>query len=142
MGQETTRNPHSKVESSNSNNTQLVCEICTETKRMKDVFYISCCSHAYCSDCIAKYIRFQLCRSILPVVLFERWCKALCEALFVLEKFYCPFRDCARGGKKMICLCALFLVSKSEGCEPMTCRFPFCLIFYCIYDFMKETILF
>jgi len=85
---------------------------------MKDAFYISGCSHVYCSDCVAKYIGSMLeenivniqcpfpgckgslevdfCRSILPAKVFERWGKALCEALFdVSNKFYCPFPDCS-----------------------------------------------
>jgi len=107
-----------KGESSNPNNTPFVCEICTDTKTMKDAFYIGGCSHAYCSDCVVKYISSKLedniiniqcpvpgcsglleaefCRSILSVEVFERWGKALCEALFdVSEKFYCPFADCS-----------------------------------------------
>ncbi|KEH37678.1 putative aminoacyltransferase, E1 ubiquitin-activating enzyme [Medicago truncatula] len=112
------RNNIEKGESSNSNNTPFVCEICTDTKTMKDAFYISGCSHVYCSDCVAMYIGSKLeenivkiqcpfpgckgsleadfCRSILPAKVFERWGKALCEALFdVSNKFYCPFPDCS-----------------------------------------------
>ncbi|CAI8589687.1 unnamed protein product [Vicia faba] len=108
-----------KGESSNSSNIPFACEICTETKTMKEAFYISGgCSHAYCSECVANYIGFKLednivniscpvpeckatleaqfCRSILPAEVFEKWSKALCEALFnVSQKFYCPFADCS-----------------------------------------------
>ncbi|KAK2396013.1 E3 ubiquitin-protein ligase RNF144A [Trifolium repens] len=107
-----------KGESSYSKNTPFVCEICTDTKTISDAFYISGCSHAYCSDCVAMYIGSKLddnianigcpvpgcsglleaefCRSILTPEVFERWSKALCEALFnVTEKFYCPFADCS-----------------------------------------------
>ncbi|CAI8589690.1 unnamed protein product [Vicia faba] len=108
-----------KGESSNSSNIPFVCEICTETKTMKEAFYTSGgCSHAYCSECVANYIssklednifniqcpvpeckatlEAQFCRSILPAEIFEKWSKALCEALFnVSQKFYCPFADCS-----------------------------------------------
>ncbi|KAL5098396.1 hypothetical protein RYX36_002723, partial [Vicia faba] len=107
-----------KGESSNSSNIPFVCEICTETKTRKEAFYIRGCSHAYCSDCVANYIgsklednivnipcpvpeckaslEAQFCRSILPAEIFEKWSKALCEALFnVSQKFYCPFADCS-----------------------------------------------
>ncbi|CAK8538289.1 unnamed protein product [Lathyrus sativus] len=105
-------------ESSNSSNIPFVCEICTETKIMKEAFYISGCSHAYCSDCVANYIgsklednviniscpvpeckgslEAQFCRNILPAEVFEKWSKALCEALNnVSQKFYCSFLDCS-----------------------------------------------
>ncbi|WJX28662.1 RBR-type E3 ubiquitin transferase [Trifolium repens] len=107
-----------KGESSNSRNAPFVCEICTDTKTMRDAFYISGCSHVYCSDCVAMYICSKLddnitnigcpvpgcsgllepeyCYSILKPEVFERWGKALCEALIdVSEKFYCPFADCS-----------------------------------------------
>jgi len=112
------RNKFDKGESSNSSNTPFVCEICTDTKTMKDAFYISGCSHAYCSDCVASYIGSKLednivnircpfpkckgsleaefCRFILPTEVFDRWSQGLCEAMFdVSEKFYCPFADCS-----------------------------------------------
>jgi E3 ubiquitin-protein ligase RNF144 len=107
-----------KVGSSMSKNTEFDCKICRETKTMDDAFYLSGCSHSYCSDCVVSYIRYKLehkiinimcpvpgcrgwfepefCRSILPTEVFERWDKALCEDLFnVREKFYCPFADCS-----------------------------------------------
>ncbi|CAJ2644736.1 putative E3 ubiquitin-protein ligase RNF217-like protein [Trifolium pratense] len=107
-----------KAESSNSKDRQFFCEICTETTSTRDAFYLSGCSHSYCSDCVAVYIRYKLdlniidincpvpeccgslqaefCRSILPREVFERWDKALCEVLSnIKEKFYCPFADCS-----------------------------------------------
>jgi E3 ubiquitin-protein ligase RNF144 len=104
--------------SSNSENMLFVCEICTDTKTMREAFYINRCSHAYCSHCVAMYISSKLednitnimcpilgcsgsldveyCRSILPVGVFERWGNALCEiSIDVSEKFYCPFPDCS-----------------------------------------------
>ncbi|KAL5098400.1 hypothetical protein RYX36_002727 [Vicia faba] len=102
----------------NTNVVPFICEICTETKTAKDAFFISGCSHAYCSGCVALYVSSKLednvinvrcpvsgcsglleaedCRSILPVEVFDRWGKATCEALFdVSEKFYCPYADCS-----------------------------------------------
>ncbi|XP_058757862.1 E3 ubiquitin-protein ligase RSL1-like [Vicia villosa] len=107
-----------KGESSNSSNIPFVCEICTDTKTMKEAFYISGCSHAYCSDCVANYIgsklednivniscpvpeckgslEAQICRTILPAEVFEKWSKGLCEALInASQKFYCPFANCS-----------------------------------------------
>ena len=111
-------NNFEKGESSNSSITPFVCEICTDTKTMKDAFYISGCSHAYCSDCMVKYINSKLednivnircpvlecegsldpqfCRPILSDEVYDRWGLLFCEVLFkVSEKFYCPFSDCS-----------------------------------------------
>ncbi|CAI8589693.1 unnamed protein product [Vicia faba] len=99
-------------------NVPFVCEICTDTKTMKDAFCIGACSHRYCSDCIVMYIDSNLknntvnircpfigcrclweadsCRMILPVEIFDRWGIASCEASFdVPLKVYCPFADCS-----------------------------------------------
>lgn len=96
----------------------FTCEICVETRTGGDLFRIKGCSHAYCNDCVTKYIASKLhdnvtrigcpvsdcggvlepehCRSILPPELFDRWGNALCEAVISEgEKFYCPFRDCS-----------------------------------------------
>ncbi|CAL5184646.1 unnamed protein product [Lathyrus oleraceus] len=129
-------------ETSNSSNTPFVCEICTETKTMKEAFYISGCSHAYCSDCVANYISSnlddnivniscpvpeckgslvaQFCRTILPVEVFEKWSKALCEALIdVSQKFYCPFADCS----------ALLINDETEAVRNSEC--PNCNRMFC-----------
>jgi E3 ubiquitin-protein ligase RNF144 len=38
----------------------------------------------------------ELCRGALPADVFERWCAALCEALFLgARRTYCPFPDCS-----------------------------------------------
>ncbi|KAG2584267.1 hypothetical protein PVAP13_6KG288800 [Panicum virgatum] len=38
----------------------------------------------------------ELCRAALPPELFERWCRALCESLFLgARRTYCPFQDCS-----------------------------------------------
>ncbi|KAI6679802.1 hypothetical protein NL676_033683 [Syzygium grande] len=96
----------------------FVCEICIEPRMSSDMFRIRGCSHAYCNECVTKYVTSKLgdnvtrvgcpilgcggvlelehCSSILPPEVFDRWGKALCEALILEgERFYCPFRDCS-----------------------------------------------
>ncbi|CAK9140530.1 unnamed protein product [Ilex paraguariensis] len=96
----------------------FVCEICTDPKPYSDSFFIPGCTHRYCSECMVKYVGSKLeenicqihcpvsgcegllepenCRSILPQHVFDRWGKALCEAVIVVsEKLYCPYKDCS-----------------------------------------------
>uniref|UniRef100_A0A1D1ZFA8 RBR-type E3 ubiquitin transferase n=2 Tax=Anthurium amnicola TaxID=1678845 RepID=A0A1D1ZFA8_9ARAE len=97
----------------------FVCGICMEAKLLSECSSIKGCTHLFCSDCIAQYVAAkvqenvtaikcpqpgcrdgslepEVCRSILPVDVFDRWCTALCESLFVGEvRFYCPFKDCS-----------------------------------------------
>ncbi|KAL3747016.1 hypothetical protein ACJRO7_015888 [Eucalyptus globulus] len=96
----------------------FICEICVEPRMNGDLFCIKNCSHAYCNDCITKFVTSKLhdnimhidcpvlgcggvlepeyCRSILPPEVFDRWGNALCEALILeAERFYCPFKDCS-----------------------------------------------
>ncbi|XAR51120.1 hypothetical protein NMG60_11005663 [Bertholletia excelsa] len=103
----------SKSEAKNS-----TCEICVDLKSWGDMFRIMGCDHSYCSDCMVKYVASKLqenitqiqcpvagcrgllepehCRSILPPEVFDRWGKALCEAVILAtDKFYCPYRDCS-----------------------------------------------
>jgi E3 ubiquitin-protein ligase RNF144 len=131
-----------KVGSSKSKNMEFDCKICTKTKTTGDAFYLSGCSHSYCSDCVVSYIRYKLehkiinimcpvpgcrgwfepefCRSILPTEVFERWDKALCEDLFnVREKFYCPFADCS----------ALLINDGTEEVRASEC--PNCRRYFC-----------
>ncbi|XP_016651566.1 PREDICTED: probable E3 ubiquitin-protein ligase RNF217 [Prunus mume] len=111
-------------ESFNSENTKrqqpFVCEICVEPKAAaSEWFGIKNCSHAYCIDCMVRYLASKLeenitsircpdpdctsglldpehCRSILPQEVFERWGVALCEAVVpASHKFYCPYKDCS-----------------------------------------------
>jgi E3 ubiquitin-protein ligase RNF144 len=121
-------------ESSNSKYKQFYCKICTDIKTMGEAFYISGCSHTYCSDCVAKHIHYKLdnniinircpafecrgslelefCRSILPTEDFKRWNKAVCEVLFnITEKFYCPFADCS----------ALLINDRTEAVRNLEC---------------------
>ncbi|XP_045810789.1 E3 ubiquitin-protein ligase RNF14-like [Trifolium pratense] len=129
-------------ESSNSRAAAFVCEICTDTKTIKDAFFISGCSHAYCSDCVSMYISSKLddnitnigcpvpgcnglleaefCRSILKPEVFERWGKALCEALIdVSEKFYCPLIF------RLLTVVKKILMNEGVGCI-VKCRLSKC----------------
>ncbi|KAK8550354.1 hypothetical protein V6N13_118870 [Hibiscus sabdariffa] len=108
-------------ESSNSKSNQdpsFICEICVEPKQANELFNVKGCSHAYCTDCMIKYVASKLqnnitgiscpfmncdgllepeyCRNILPKEVFDRWGDALCEAMVLgSQKFYCPFKDCS-----------------------------------------------
>ncbi|WCJ42875.1 RING/U-box superfamily protein [Euphorbia peplus] len=108
-----------KGQSSKSNtNPEFLCEICFDPKHKDESFSINGCSHCYCKDCMANYVRSKLhdnvsqiscpvpeckgflephdCRSILPPEVFDRWGNALCEALILgSQKFYCPYKDCS-----------------------------------------------
>ncbi|KAF5732903.1 E3 ubiquitin-protein ligase [Tripterygium wilfordii] len=105
-------------QSSNSQKLEFLCDICVEPKTTQDWFRIKGCSHAYCRDCVIKYVAYKLqdnitgigcpvpecggllepeyCRSILPKEVFDRWGNALCEAVILgSQKFYCPYKDCS-----------------------------------------------
>uniref|UniRef100_A0A2P2IUP4 RBR-type E3 ubiquitin transferase n=2 Tax=Rhizophora mucronata TaxID=61149 RepID=A0A2P2IUP4_RHIMU len=110
-----------KGQSSKSHNEpdiEFVCEICVESKSQQFLFPIKGCSHAYCNECIVKYVASKLqdnicnipcpvsdckgsldpeyCRAILPQDVFDRWGNALCEAVILgSQKVYCPFKDCS-----------------------------------------------
>ncbi|KAI3737776.1 hypothetical protein L2E82_27788 [Cichorium intybus] len=95
------------------------CDICMDSKDPSEMFSIpTVCDHLYCSDCIRGHVSAkikeniamvkcpdpkckgiigpELCRSILPKKVLERWEDALCESLILgSEKFYCPFKDCS-----------------------------------------------
>ncbi|MCL7037257.1 hypothetical protein MKW94_015340 [Papaver nudicaule] len=96
----------------------FVCEICVETKMKNEAFQIKGCRHSFCSECMVRYVASKIqenvttigcpemnchgvlepefCQSILPPEVFDRWGKALCEALILgVQKFYCPFKDCS-----------------------------------------------
>ncbi|KAK2645115.1 hypothetical protein Ddye_020310 [Dipteronia dyeriana] len=105
--------------SSNSRDkSRFVCELCVESRRSEKLFSVKGCSHAYCADCIAKYVTSKVeqnitsigcpvsacrgkldpeyCCKILPEHVFDRWGKALSETVIVgAQKFYCPFKDCS-----------------------------------------------
>lgn len=94
------------------------CEICTENKPGFESFSIAGCDHAFCSECMIRYVGSKLqenivnircpvvdcrgllepeeCRGILPPEVYDRWGHALCEAVILAEeKFYCPYKDCS-----------------------------------------------
>ncbi|XP_074558256.1 E3 ubiquitin-protein ligase RSL1-like [Curcuma longa] len=97
------------------------CNICMETKQLTEQFTTEACPHTFCNSCMSQYIAAQvednvssikcpdpqckdstapalhpdLCRSILPEAVFDRWCVALCESALGARKFYCPYRDCS-----------------------------------------------
>ncbi|KAI4344661.1 hypothetical protein L6164_011860 [Bauhinia variegata] len=120
----------------------FVCEICTETKTVQESFSINGCSHTYCTECITMYVASKLqeniinircpvpkcisvlephdCCPILPTEVFDRWGKALCEAVIVAsEKFYCPFKDCS----------ALLINDGKEAVKESEC--PYCWRLFC-----------
>lgn len=94
------------------------CDICMDTKPAGEMFINSgTCAHSFCKECISKYIAAktqeniamvkcpdvkckgvigpELCHSILPKEVLERWENALCESLILgSQKYYCPFKDC------------------------------------------------
>jgi E3 ubiquitin-protein ligase RNF144 len=77
------------------------------------------CAHAFCRACLEGHVRAkvesgsaaavrcldatcgsnldpELCRAALPGDVFERWCAALCESIFVgARRTYCPYPDCS-----------------------------------------------
>lgn len=130
--------------------TYFLCQICFETRSANESFTIKGCDHAYCSDCMSKYVATKLeenvtrigcpvpdckqglldpeyCRSILPPLVFDMWGYALCEAAIPQsDKFYCPFKECS----------ALLIINKGKlevvnesscGSECPNCKRMFCL---------------
>ncbi|MED6224723.1 hypothetical protein PIB30_086826 [Stylosanthes scabra] len=99
----------------------FLCEICTASKTEVNWFLVIGCTHAYCKDCVVRYIRSKLdlnvinircpvprcggllepqgCRKILPKKVLNRWEKSLCESAIIeneTEKFiYCPLKRCS-----------------------------------------------
>ncbi|CAI9267633.1 unnamed protein product [Lactuca saligna] len=95
------------------------CGICMDTKAHSEMFSNSkVCGHQFCSDCIREHVSVkikenmaevkcpdpkckrligpELCGSIVPKEVLERWEDALCESLILgTQKFYCPFKDCS-----------------------------------------------
>ncbi|KAL5572286.1 hypothetical protein UlMin_021883 [Ulmus minor] len=114
---------------------RFICEICYDSKPLRQSLDIKGCGHFYCFRCIIKYVECKLedniarvlcpvsgcegvlepdhCRSILPRKVFDLWDNALCESVIDgSQKLYCPFRDCSallihEGGKRVPdrCLC-------------------------------------
>ena len=106
------------------------------------------CAHAFCRACLSGHVRAklesgggggavvrcpdascaaaldpELCRAALPPEVFERWCRALCESLFLgARRTYCPFPDCSEmmvaddgGGEECV------TQSECQGCCRLFC---------------------
>ncbi|XP_076890393.1 E3 ubiquitin-protein ligase RSL1-like [Bidens hawaiensis] len=95
------------------------CAICMDTKTASETFEnANVCRHSYCLDCIRGHVAAKIkenvtkvkcpdpsckgligpevCRSIVPKEVLERWENILCESLINESlKFYCPFKDCS-----------------------------------------------
>lgn len=123
---------------------QIICEICAETKESDQMFRNQICDHSFCCDCVVKQVATKIqesitvvscpgldckgvleldaCRPMLPKVLLDRWDEALCEALFLAApKFYCPFEDCS----------AMLLVDNEEEEDIRESECPFCHRLFC-----------
>ncbi|XP_062196254.1 E3 ubiquitin-protein ligase RSL1-like isoform X2 [Phragmites australis] len=99
-----------------------LCGICMEPMAPSEAHRGgAACAHAFCRACLAGHVRAkvesggaaaavvrcpdascaaaldpELCRGALPSDVFERWCAALCESLFLgARRTYCPFPDCS-----------------------------------------------
>ncbi|CAI9267630.1 unnamed protein product [Lactuca saligna] len=92
------------------------CGICMDSKSSSEIFTnATVCVHLFCSDCIRGHVSAkikenivlvkcpkpkckgligpEICRSIVPKEVLERWEDALCESLILgSHKFYCPFK--------------------------------------------------
>ncbi|CAO2188435.1 unnamed protein product [Urochloa humidicola] len=108
------------------------------------------CAHAFCGACLSGHVRAklesgggggavvrcpdascagaldaELCRGALPSDVFERWCAALCESMFLgARRTYCPFPDCSEmmvadddGGGAEECVTQ----SECQGCRRLFC---------------------
>ncbi|KAK1379360.1 IBR domain, Zinc finger, RING/FYVE/PHD-type, E3 ubiquitin ligase RBR family [Heracleum sosnowskyi] len=97
----------------------FTCEICIEPMSSAKKFRVNDnCMHPFCNDCFAKYIQGKvedsvaiikcpaldcellldplLCRTIISVELFTKWCDCLCDSsLLLYERCYCPYQDCS-----------------------------------------------
>ncbi|KAL6859197.1 hypothetical protein ACP4OV_018199 [Aristida adscensionis] len=134
------------------------CGICMEPMPPADAHRGGrACAHAFCAGCLAGHVRAklesggagagavrcpgeacagaldpELCRAALPAEVFERWCTALCESMFLgARRTYCPFPDCSEmmvaddedggggggGGEG----CAAVTQSECHGCRRLFC---------------------
>ncbi|PIA50510.1 hypothetical protein AQUCO_01300920v1 [Aquilegia coerulea] len=124
----------------------FTCEVCVEPlSHQKRFRNRKRCSHrSYCLDCIAYYIEVKIeeynfsdikcpgldcdelldpliCRSILPVKVFERWCDVLCEkTILPFQRAYCPYSECSA------------LILNECGGKIMKTKCPNCKKFLCL----------
>lgn len=112
----------------------FLCQICCQSKPLKNSFNVEGCAHFYCTKCTLKYIVSKLqcnmlyimcpepecsgalnpqhCKPIVPNNVLVWWENALCEAaISEKDKFYCPFNDCSA---------LMMLVAAREG-EKVVC---------------------
>lgn len=130
-------------ESSSSIKSEAFCKICMEFAPASAMFLNTNCSHAFCRDCLRKYISTKIqvnistvkcpeescvgllepehCQEIIPKDVFERWGDALCEAMILGSNnfSYCPFKDCS----------ALMLADRELGVAKHKC--PSCGRMFC-----------
>ncbi|KAK1436938.1 hypothetical protein QVD17_02722 [Tagetes erecta] len=119
------------------------CGICMDTKTDSEMFEnTTICGHLFCTDCIRGHVAAKIkenqititcpdpkceavigpevCRSIVPTQVLERWENILCESLIMeADKFYCPFKDCSAmlvddGGEAVT-------VSECPNCNRLFC---------------------
>lgn len=107
-----------RAKTAEEESSQCFCSICMERKSTEEMFTNNNnCIHS-CEDCITKYIvskikenvamvkcpilnceavlEPEICRTLIPPDVFERWETALCESLLIeCNKVYCPFKDCS-----------------------------------------------
>ncbi|XP_026395839.1 probable E3 ubiquitin-protein ligase RNF144A-A [Papaver somniferum] len=118
--------PASSSSASNNDNCFFTCGICFGKLPLERKFN-GCWQHPYCTNCVAKYIEARVidgniseitcpklnCKvmldtssyqSILPQSVFEKWCRALCESVVLLDaskggvaygRSYCPYPNCS-----------------------------------------------
>ncbi|KAF1870332.1 hypothetical protein Lal_00003538 [Lupinus albus] len=96
----------------------FICQICFESKPLRESLNIEGCNHFYCTNCTLKYIISKLqdnvlnlvcpeprcmgvlnphyCKTFLPNNVSVWWENALSESVIPENvKFYCPFQDCS-----------------------------------------------
>ncbi|XP_044499385.1 probable E3 ubiquitin-protein ligase RNF144A [Mangifera indica] len=105
-------------EEEDDGNASSTCKICIEPISTHNKFHNSNhCAHAFCVDCIAKYIELRVedheamigcpelnckqvldplwCRTIISESVFAKWCDVLCDNYVLgFERSYCPNRNC------------------------------------------------
>ncbi|KAJ7952020.1 RBR-type E3 ubiquitin transferase [Quillaja saponaria] len=122
---------------------QILCEICVESKGSDQMFKNERCVHSFCSDCITKHVATKIqdsvtivscpgldckgvleldaCKPVLSKEVLDRWDEALYEAfILTIPKFYCPFKDCSA-----------MLVDDNEGEVIRESECPVCHRLFC-----------
>lgn len=129
---------------------QSLCEICAEKKDADAFFPPRSCAHAFCKDCISRYVSIKVekrtiaaavaagiacpgagcggaleiaaCREVVPREIAGMWDEQLCEAAVAEEeRVYCPYRNCS----------ALLVNDGGGGVEIREAECPFCRRLFC-----------